>query len=49
MRVTRETEKAAVAGKTTIIWKNPGKAGHWLGCLSIRAGKAGKADTFQVM
>ena len=47
--MTTETGKAAVAGKATIIWKKSGKAGHWLSCLSIRAGKAGKADTFQVM
>ena len=47
--MTTETGKAAVAGKTTIIWKKSGKAGHWLGCLSIRAGKAEKTDTFQVM
>ena len=47
--MTTETEKAAVAGKTTITWKTSGKAGHWLGCLSIRAGKTGKTNTFQVM
>ena len=47
--MTTETGKAAVAGKGTIIWKKSGKARHWVDCLSIRVGKAGKTDTFQVM
>ena len=47
--MTTETGKAAVAGKTTIIWKKSGKAGHWLGCLSIRTEKGGKTNTFPVM
>ena len=47
--MTTETGKAAVTGKATIFWKKSGKAGHWLSYLSIRAGKAGKTETFQVM
>ena len=30
IRVTTETGKAAIARKTTNIWKKSGKAGHWL-------------------
>ena len=49
IRLTPETRKDAVAGKTTVVWKKSGKDGHWLGCVSVRAGKAGKTDIFQVM